>query len=261
MKGESLFVERPTELREPVAEEKDSTIKCKLAVLKCFSPGGRALEAVCHEFGIAVSTGSLWLRPWKAAGDAGSSAQGQRTGRPPHLDEWDLGFLNDFLPQQTPWTTAEGRQLMQRAWGIASSPAQGIRLLRARLGLPFSNPLPRASRRPPAAAARVTADRHQGLMRLTATPMTQADIARGLRDATRPQQRANPGRGWRFEARPVVDKNPTHCKRKPIGCDASPGGSVQALLATATEEAMGACLQQLTVAKSAANAIVIRLDK
>jgi hypothetical protein len=41
MKGERLFVERQTELLEQVAEEKDMTIKFKLAFLKCFSPLGR----------------------------------------------------------------------------------------------------------------------------------------------------------------------------------------------------------------------------
>jgi len=55
MKGERLFIERQTELLEHLAEEKDMTIKFKLAFLKCFSPLGRDLEAACQDFGIAVS--------------------------------------------------------------------------------------------------------------------------------------------------------------------------------------------------------------
>jgi hypothetical protein len=38
MKGERLFVERQTELLEQLAEEKNMTVKFKLAFLKCFSP-------------------------------------------------------------------------------------------------------------------------------------------------------------------------------------------------------------------------------
>jgi hypothetical protein len=57
MKGERLFVERQTELLKHLAEEKDMTIKFKLAFLKCFLPLGRDLEAACQNFGIAVSTG------------------------------------------------------------------------------------------------------------------------------------------------------------------------------------------------------------
>lgn len=37
MKGESLFIERQTELHEHLIEEKDLTVKFKLAFLKCFS--------------------------------------------------------------------------------------------------------------------------------------------------------------------------------------------------------------------------------
>jgi len=41
MKGERLFVERQTELLEHLADEKDMTIKFKLAFLKGCSPLGR----------------------------------------------------------------------------------------------------------------------------------------------------------------------------------------------------------------------------
>ena len=68
MKGERLFVERQTELLEQLAEEKDMAIKFKLAFLQCFSPLGRDVAAACQDFGIAVSTGYRWLRPWNDAG-------------------------------------------------------------------------------------------------------------------------------------------------------------------------------------------------
>ena len=70
MKGERLFVERQTELLEHLVEEKDSPIKFKLAFLKCFSELGRDLEKVCQDFGIAVSTGYLWLHLLNDAGYA-----------------------------------------------------------------------------------------------------------------------------------------------------------------------------------------------
>src|SRR5512144_3094404 len=102
MKGERLFVQRQTELLEHLTEEKDRAIKFKLAFLKCFSSLARALEAVCQDFGIAVSPGYLWLRTWHDAGHAGIREQGQRPGRPPQLDEWALTFLSYLLHQQAP---------------------------------------------------------------------------------------------------------------------------------------------------------------
>ena len=144
MKGERLFVERQTELLEQLTEEKDMTIKFKLAFLKCFSPLGRDVAAACQDFGIAVSTGYLWLRTWNDAGYAGISNPGQRTGRPPRLDEWDLVFLTYRLHQQATWTTAEVSELMQRAFGREYSSDPVIRILRERVGRPFSKPFPRA---------------------------------------------------------------------------------------------------------------------
>src|SRR5512144_1167147 len=124
MKGERVFVERQSELLGHLAEEKDITIKFKLAFLKCFSPLGRDLEAVCQDFGIAVSTGYLWLHTWNDAGYGGISAQGQRTGRPSQLDEWALIFLNYLLHQQTTWTTVEVQDLIQKDFGIEYASTQ-----------------------------------------------------------------------------------------------------------------------------------------
>ena len=91
------------------------------------SNGQSPVEAACQDFGIAVSTGYLWLRTWNDAGYAGISDTGQRTGRPPRLDEWDLVFLTYLLKQQATWTTAEVRELIQREFGIEYSPDQVIR--------------------------------------------------------------------------------------------------------------------------------------
>jgi len=260
MKGERLFVERQTELREHLAEEKDITIKFKLAFLKCFSPLGRDLEAVCQDFGIAVSTGYLWLRTWNDAGYAGISEKGQRTGRPPQLDEWDLVFLNYLLHQKTTWTTAEVRELIQREFGIEYSPAQVIRILRERLGMHFSKPFPRDYRRPPDAAERLKADLHQVFMILKEKQITKDDIALGFLDETSPQNRANTVRVWSFEASPVVDKNTTHFKSNTIGFYAIQGVSVQAFLVDSKEDAIVDFLKQIKVANAAAKAIVIILD-
>ena len=260
MKGERLFVERQTELRERLAEEKDITIKFKLAFLKCFSPLGRDLEAVCQDFGIAVSTGYLWLRTWNDAGYAGISEKGQRTGRPPQLDGWDLAFLNYLLHQKTTWTTAEVRELIQREFGIEYSPTQVIRILRERLGMHFSKPFPRDYRRPPDAEERLKADLHQVFMLLKEKQIAKDDIVLGFLDEASPQNRANTVRVWSFEASPVVDKNTTHFKSNTIGFYAIQGGSVQAFLANSKEDAMVDFLKQIKAANSSAKAIVIILD-
>jgi transposase len=260
MKGERLFVERQTELLKYLAEEKDITIKFKLAFLKCFSPLGRDLEEACQDFGIAVSTGYLWLRTWNDAGYAGISDPGKRTGRPPQLDEWDLVFLSYLLHQQATWTTAEVRELIQREFGIEYSPTQVIRILRERLGRPFSQPFPRDYRRPPDAEARLKASLHPVFMTLKAQGIGKDDIALGFLDEASPQNRANTVRVWSFEGSPVVDKNTTHFKSNTIGFYAIQGVSVQAFLANSKEAAIIDFLKQVKVAKATAKAVVIVLD-
>lgn len=260
MKGERLFVEKQTKLLKYLAEETAITIKFKLAFLKCFSPLGRDLEAVCQDVGIAVSTGYLWLRTWNDAGYAGISEKGQRTGRPPQLDGWDLAFLNSLLHQKTTSTTAEVRGLIQRELGIEYSPTQVIRILRERLGMHFNKPFPRDYRRPPDAEERLKADLHQVFMLLNEKQITKDDIVLGFLDEASPQNRANTVRVWSFEARPVVDKNTTHFKSNTIGFYAIQGVSVQTFLANSKEDAMVDFLKQIKAANSAAKAIVIILD-
>ncbi|HJW30201.1 MAG TPA: IS630 family transposase [Saprospiraceae bacterium] len=260
MKGERLFVERQSELLGHLAEEKDITIKFKLAFLRCFSPLGRDLEAVCQDFGIAVSTGYLWLRTWNDAGYSGISEQGQRTGRPPQLDEWDLVFLSYLLHQKTTWTTAEVRALIQRELGIEYSPAQVTRILRERLGMHFSKPFPRDYRRPPDAEERLKASLHQAFMILKQKEIHKDDLALGFLDETSPQNRANTVRVWSFESSPVLDKNTLHFKSNTIGFYAIQGISVQNFLTHSKEESIIDFLKQVRAANATAKAIVIILD-
>ncbi len=260
MKGERLFVERQTELLEHLAEEKDITVKFKLAFLKCFSPLGRDLEETCQDFGIAVSTGYLWLRTWNNAGHAGISAQGQRTGRPPQIDEWDLVFLDYLLHQQATWTTAAVRELIQREFGIEYSSAQVIRILHKRLGMHFSKPFPRDYRRPPDAEERLKANLHQVFMILKEKQINKDDIALGFLDEASPQNRANTVRLWSFEASPTVDKNTTHFKSNKIKFYAIQGVSVQGFLANSKEDAIVDFLKQIKAVNTTVKAIVIVLD-
>src|SRR5512144_1707937 len=260
MKGERVFVERQSELLGHLAEEKDITIKFKLAFLKCFSPLSRDLEAVCQDFGIAVSTGYLWLRTWNDAGYVGISEQGQRTGRPPQLDKWDLVFLNYLLHQKITWTTVEVRELIERAFGIEYSPAQVIRILRQRLDMHFSKPFPRDYRRPPDAEERLKAALHQVFMILKEKHMTKDDLALGFLDETSPQNRANTVRVWRFDRSPVLDKNTLHFTSNTIGFYAIQGVSVQDFLTHSKEESIIDFLKQGRAANATAKAIVIILD-
>jgi len=260
MKGERLFVERQTELLEYLAEEKNITVKFKLAFLKCFSPLGRDLKEVCQDFGIAISTGYLWLRTWNNAGYAGISDTGQRTGRPPRLDEWDLVFLTYLLHQQATWTTAEVRKLIQQEFGMEYSLDQVIRILRERVKMHFSKPFPRDSRRPADAEARLKASLHQVFMLLKEKGISKDDIALGFIDEASPQNRANTVRVWSFEKSPVMDKNTTHFKSNTIGFYAIQGESVQDFLADSKEEAIVVFLKQVKAANATVKAIVIVLD-
>ena len=260
MKGERLFIERQAELLEHLIQEKDSAIKLKLAFLKCFSSLDRDLEAVCQDFGIATSTGYLWLRIWNKTGYSGISETGQRTGRPPQLDEWDLIFLRYRLHQQTTWTTAEVRELIWRELGIAYSPNQVIRILRQRVGMHFNKPFPRDYRRPPDAEERLKARLHQAFRALKEKGIYKDDLALGFLDETSPQNRANTVRVWSFEKSPVLDKNTLHFKSNTIGFYAIQGISVQNFLLNSKEDAIIDFLKQVKAANATVKAIVIILD-
>ena len=260
MKGERLFVERQTELHEHLIEEKDSTLKFKLAFLKCFSEVGRDLEKVCQDFGIAVSTGYLWLGTWNEAGYAGISEQGQRTGRPPPLDEGELVFLNYRLHQQATGTTTEVKELMQKEVGIEYASTPVMRSLRARLDRQVSKPFPGDYRRPLDAEERLTASLHAVFMTLQEQGMGKDDSALGFLDEASPQNRASTVRVWRVEASPVRDNNTTHFKSHTIGFDAIQGASGQAFLANSKEDASVDVLHQVKAAHATARAMVMVLD-
>lgn len=260
MKGERLFVKKQTELLEQLAEEKDFTIKFKLAFLKCFSELGRDLEETCQDFGIAVSTAYLWLRLWNDAGYAGISTQGQRTGRPPQLDEWDLILLSYLLHQQATWTTAEVKELIWKEFGIEYSSAQVIRILRERLDMHFSKPFSRDYRRPLDAEERLKTSLHQAFIVLKEKGIHKDDLVLGFLDETSPQNRANTVRVWSFEKSPMLDKNTLHFKSNTIGFYAIQGVSVQNFLPNSKEESIIEFLQQVRAANATAKAIVIILD-
>src|SRR5512135_1542446 len=213
-----------------------------------------------QDFGIAMSTGYLWLRTWNDAGYAGISEKGQRTGRPPQLDGWDLAFLNSLLHQKTTSTTAEVRGLIQRELGIEYSPNQVIRILRQRVGMHFNKPFPRDYRRPPDAEERLKASLHQAFMLLKAKGIYKDDLALGFLDETSPQNRANTVRVWSFEKSLVLDKNTLHFKSNTIGFYAIQGVSVQNFLPNSKEESIIGFLQQVRAANATAKAIVIILD-
>lgn len=260
MKGERLFIKKQAELLEHLSEERDFTIKFKLAFLRCFSELGRDLEGTCQDFGIAVSTGYLWLRLWNDAGYTGISTQGQRTGRPPQLDQWDLIFLSYRLHQQATWTTAEVKELIWQEFGIKYSSAQVIRILRERLDMHFSKPFPRDYRRPPDAEERLKTSLHQTFIVLKEKGIYKDDLALGFLDETSPQNRPNTVRVWSFESSPVLDKNTLHFKSNTIGFYAIQGVSVQNFLPNSKEESIIDFLKQVRAANASVKAIVIILD-
>lgn len=215
---------------------------------------------MCQDFGIAPSTGYLWLGTWNKGGYAGISNTGQRTGRPPQLDEWNLFFLTYRLHQQITWTTAEVRELIYRDFGIEYSPNQVIRILRQRVGMHFNKPFPRDYRRPSDAEERLKASRHQAFMLLKEKGIHKDDLALGFLDEASPQNRANTVRVWSFENSPVLDKNAMHFKSNTIGFYAIQGVCVQNFLINSTEESVINFLKQGRAANATVKAIVLILD-
>ncbi len=204
--------------------------------------------------------GYLRIRTRNQAGYAGIAEEGQRTGRPPRLDDRDIIWLKHLLRRQPTWTTAEVRELIEQEFGLAFSPDQVVGILRQRVGMHFSKPFPRDYRRPADAEARLRASLHEVFMTLKNKGISQEDIALGFIDEASPRNRADTVRVWSFEKNPVVDKNTTHFKSNTIGFYALQGVSVHAFLARSKEESVVGFLKQVKVANATAEAIVIILD-
>lgn len=138
MKGERITIQEREQVNVLVHKEKDSGVKIKLAFLSIMANSDIAFEKACEIFGIAVSTGYLWIRQWNEKEYRGIQRKGKRTGRPPYILKEDLKKLKEMLKEKTSWTAKEVRELIKERFAIDYSDDQVLRILRDKLKLRFS---------------------------------------------------------------------------------------------------------------------------
>ena len=140
MKGDRLYLNNLDGLYSRLPEETDPKIRLKLAFLACFSRLEMDLDLLCEAFGIAIPTGYWWIRNWNHKGYEGLLETGQRSGRPPRLDDTDLSYLASLLRAKSGWTIQEVVELIQSTFDVHLSAAQVAKILRKRLKMYFGKP-------------------------------------------------------------------------------------------------------------------------
>ncbi|MCF6158966.1 MAG: transposase [wastewater metagenome] len=140
MKGKRIVVRDAEQIKVLVNKERNTLIRTKLVFLNFLANFHRELDKICEIFGIAESTGYLWVRQWNEEGYEGIKSKGKRTGRPSFLPEDNMKKLNELLKEKPYWTTKEVRELIASKFEVTYSEDQVVRILRDKLKICFSKP-------------------------------------------------------------------------------------------------------------------------
>lgn len=246
--------------------EADSGIRIRLTLLNLISKLDRhfALADICDFLKVPLSTAYVWIRSWKKFGYQGIANPCRTTerppGRPPTLNDADMGQLKVLLSGKDHWTTEEVRELIANTWGVTLSASQVQRILKRKLGMHLSKPYPHDYRRPNDAEeqlASVLAETYNTLIR---KGLSMDKIALGFLDGASPQTTSNTVRLWHF-GHPGIVKNTTRYKANAIGFYAIQGQSVSDFLPDSTQESVQAFLAKVRAANRDSQAVIVILDR
>ena len=132
-------------LREALDEEKEPKVKWKLSFVSLVAGGMKVEEATAH-FGIGIATGHNWIRCWNSEGVEGLVRK-KIPGRPPKLDEEELGELKRVLKAKPYWSVKEVMRLVKELFEVNYSDEQTRRILVGKLGMNYAKPFVRDYRR------------------------------------------------------------------------------------------------------------------
>jgi transposase len=199
MKGDRIEIAKRKEIRARLRHEKDDRTRMKLVFLNAIANFSMDLETACSICGIATSTGYLWVRNWNEDGYEGIKNRPNPGGRPPKLNEEDLGKLEEELKKKDYWTTQEVKVQLLEKFGVDLSEDQVRRILRSKMNMNFSKPYPIDYRRPIDAELILDKQLELTFSLLKEKGIEKEEIAIGFLDETRPQNTANTVRVWSFE--------------------------------------------------------------
>ncbi|MBK1700586.1 IS630 family transposase [Thiococcus pfennigii] len=250
-----IDIPNPELLREYLGQESDPLVRLRLLVLNLLAelPRSLTLKQICDMVDVPEPTVYVWVRAWRERGYPGvchPTETGGEPGRPPSLDDSDLVVLEALLEERPFWQTREVRALIREHFGVELSESQVARILRAKLGMHFGKPYPRAQLEERSITA---------YERLCAQGLSDEEIAIGFLDEASPQLTANTARVWHF-GRGGIIKNTTRLKANAIGFYALVGEGVQDFLSRSTPRPIAEFLAATRAANPGYRAILVILD-
>ena len=262
MKPRTLFVENEWLIQYYLEQEKDSTIKYRLAFLNSLKELKYDLDKACNIFSIAIPTAYVWIRKWNEDGYKGIAnpfhESDQPRGRPPKLSDEDLEKLKGMLPERTNWLTKEIRQLILEKFKVDLSSSQVARILR-KLKMHFSKPYPHDYRRPEDAEEQLMSKLESAYNSLIEKGLSREEIALGFIDEASPQTTANTVRFWHFGPCDII-KNTTKYKSNTIGFYAIQGESTIEFLPNSKKESIASFLPCIREANRDFKAVIVIHD-
>lgn len=259
-----IDIPNPTLLRDYLRQEGDPTVRLRLLVLNLLAelPRSLTLKQICAMADVPEPTVYVWVRAWRERGYHGvchPTETGGEPGRPPSLDDSDLAVLKALLEARPFWQTREVRTLIREHFGVELSVSQVTRILREKLGMHFSKPYPRDSKRPKDAEAQLEERLINAYERLRAQGLSDEEIAIGFLDEASPQLTANTARVWHFGHGEII-KNTARLKANAIGFYALVGESVQDFLSRSTQTPIAEFLAAIRAANPEYRGIIVILD-
>jgi transposase len=257
--GVTMTRQRRTKIPNPevivhyLEREADPEVRIRLVLLNLIGKldGHFALADICDLLKVPLSTAYVWIRSWKNSGYQGILNPCQTTkgptGRPPTLNDADLGQLKVLLSGKDRWTTQEARELIASTWGVTLSASQVQRILRRKLHMHLSKPYPHDYRRPSDAEKQLELALGDAYKSLINKGLSADKIALGFMDEASPQTTSNTVRLWHF-GHPGIVKNTTRYKANTIGFYAIKGQSVDGFLQDSTQESIQSFLGKVRVA-------------
>jgi transposase len=259
MKGDRIEIAKRKEIRARLRHEKDDRARMKLVFLNAIANFSMDLETACSICGIATSTGYLWIRNWNEEGYEGIRIKPNPGGRPPKLNEEDLGKLKEELKKKDYWTTQEVKVQLLEKFGVDLSEDQVRRILRSKMNMHFSKPYPIDYRRPIDAELILDNQLELTFSLLREKGIEKEEIAIGFLDETRPQNTANTVRVWSFEKVRAI-KNSTKFDANTIGFYAIIGNSTKDFIQDSKATSIAHFLENIKSDNSDFKATVIVID-
>lgn len=257
MKGDSLEIKNINDLLYAVTLEKDSDVKFKLLLIKCFHENYNDLEFACSTFGIATSTAYDWIRYLNKNGIDGLRDK-PITGRKARLSNDQLVELKTKLSVKCLWEIQEIQELIKIEFNIELSCSR-ISVILRELKMTYTKPYRKDYRRPKEAEKILVNSLNDVCKQLEEDGIDPTTVVVGFLDEASPQNKANSGKFWSF-GQQIMDENSTKYKSNTIAFYSLNGNDVIMFLEDSKSESIAQFLKEIRNENQDAEYIIVVLD-